>query len=266
MYININIITFLWVTLYEFLEWILPLLATLTHDWQLHLIIAPSLISTFLKSLAYAKSSSPQCLFTSSLVTSSNSGCSPASRLRFSLNGGSLPIPTFLTTDSRPFHTSLLVFSSPLDCQLTKLRESESESLYDWRFAANRFVLVTSPLRLTTSNFIFQQNTGGYSTYCSTSILSDERMGVLLTIAASPLQRSHSQVRVPQDSWPHFTALDSKLPQPAGPGPHIYISQEQGDSVIPPRHWVPFSSPPTTRRDTVEIFDLASITCTLTKL
>jgi hypothetical protein len=28
--------------------------------------------------------------------------------------------------------------------------ESQSELLYDWRFTANKFVLATSPLRLTT--------------------------------------------------------------------------------------------------------------------
>jgi hypothetical protein len=32
--------------------------------------------------------------------------------------------------------------------------ESESELLYDWWFTANHFVLATSPLRLTTSNFL----------------------------------------------------------------------------------------------------------------
>jgi hypothetical protein len=37
--------------------------------------------------------------------------------------------------------------------------ESESKLLYDWRFTANQFVLVTSPLRPTTSIFIFQLNT-----------------------------------------------------------------------------------------------------------
>jgi hypothetical protein len=31
--------------------------------------------------------------------------------------------------------------------------EPESESLYDWRFTANQFVLTTSPLRLTTRMF-----------------------------------------------------------------------------------------------------------------
>jgi hypothetical protein len=30
-------------------------------------------------------------------------------------------------------------------------------------------------------------------------------MGLSFTVAADPRQRSHSQVRVPRDSWPHFT-------------------------------------------------------------
>jgi hypothetical protein len=33
--------------------------------------------------------------------------------------------------------------------------------------------------------------------------------------------------RVPQDSLPHFTVSDSRLPQPGEPDPRIYISQEQ---------------------------------------
>jgi hypothetical protein len=60
--------------------------------------------------------------------------------------------------------------------------------------------------------------------------LSNECTG-LFTIAAGPRQRSHSRVRVPWDSPPYFTVSDSKLP---------------------------FSSPLTTRRPTVEVFDLAS--------
>jgi hypothetical protein len=42
--------------------------------------------------------------------------------------------------------------------------------------------------------------------------LSDERSGLSFTIAAGPCQSSHSQVRVQRDSWPHFTASDSRLP------------------------------------------------------
>jgi hypothetical protein len=61
--------------------------------------------------------------------------------------------------------------------------------------------------------------------------LSDERTDLSFTIAAGPHSLSYSRVRVPWDSRPYFTVSDSKLP---------------------------FSSPPTTRRATVEEFDPAS--------
>jgi hypothetical protein len=67
--------------------------------------------------------------------------------------------------------------------------ESESESLYDWRFTANQFVLATSPLRLTTSNFIFQLNiavivlTRGW--VC--------RLQLLLVLASAVILRSDSR-------------------------------------------------------------------------
>jgi hypothetical protein len=74
--------------------------------------------------------------------------------------------------------------------------------------------------------------------YCQTDAgllmwdtLSDERTGLSFTTAAGPRQRSHSRVRVPWDSQLYFTVSDSRLP---------------------------FSSLPTIRRATVEVFDLAS--------
>jgi hypothetical protein len=51
----------------------------------------------------------------------------------------------------------------------------------------------------------------------------DERMGLSFTIAAGPLQLSHSQVRVPRDSWPHFTLSNSTVPKPGGQVP-VFIS------------------------------------------
>jgi hypothetical protein len=48
--------------------------------------------------------------------------------------------------------------------------KSESELLYNWWFTANQFVLATSPFRLTTSHFIFQQNSCGYSPYLTPSL------------------------------------------------------------------------------------------------
>jgi hypothetical protein len=46
--------------------------------------------------------------------------------------------------------------------------------------------------------------------------LSDERTGLSFTTSAGPRQRSHSRPRVRQDSLPHFTASNLRLPQPAG--------------------------------------------------
>jgi hypothetical protein len=66
--------------------------------------------------------------------------------------------------------------------------------------------------------------------------LSDERTGLCFIYAAGPCQRSLSLVRVPWDSRPYFTVSDLRLP---------------------------FSSPPTTRRVTVEVFDPASTRGTL---
>jgi hypothetical protein len=61
-------------------------------------------------------------------------------------------------------------------------------------------------------------------------------MGLLFTIAAGPRQRNHSEVRV----RPHFTISDSRLPEPGGPGPRIYIPQEPVGPVIPPVTGFPF--------------------------
>jgi hypothetical protein len=61
--------------------------------------------------------------------------------------------------------------------------------------------------------------------------LSDERTALSFTVAADPRQRSRFRVRVPWESWLYFTVSDSTLP---------------------------FSSPSTTRRVTVEVLDPAS--------
>jgi hypothetical protein len=59
----------------------------------------------------------------------------------------------------------------------------------------------------------------------------DERTGLSCTIVVDPRQRIHSRVRVPLESWTHSTVSDSRLP---------------------------VSSPPPTRRATVEVLDPAS--------
>jgi hypothetical protein len=62
-------------------------------------------------------------------------------------------------------------------------------------------------------------------------VLSDERSGLSFVCATGPYQRSLSRVRVPWVLRPYFTVSHLRLP---------------------------FSSPPTTRRVTVEVFDPAS--------
>jgi hypothetical protein len=60
-------------------------------------------------------------------------------------------------------------------------------------------------------------------------------MGCLsFTNTAGSRQPSHSRARVPYYSWACFTVSDSRLPQPGGAGPRIYISQKQGSPVLPP--------------------------------
>jgi hypothetical protein len=66
---------------------------------------------------------------------------------------------------------------------------------------------------------------------CFVDVLSDESTCLSFVYAAGTRQRSLSWVLVPWDSWPYFTVSDLRLP---------------------------FSSPPTTRRVTVKVFDHAS--------
>jgi hypothetical protein len=71
-------------------------------------------------------------------------------------------------------------------------------------------------------------------------------MGLSFRIAADPRQRSHSQVRVPRDTWQYFTVWRfESSPNLEEPGSRIYIPQGTGWPSYTPRHWVPFSSPAT---------------------
>jgi hypothetical protein len=83
------------------LDWWLDLLTTITHDLWLHLIIAPSLISTLYKSLQHTLS-----LLSRSLVTASNRGDSSASAFT------SLPASSQLHRLSLLFTDSLTTINS----------------------------------------------------------------------------------------------------------------------------------------------------------
>jgi hypothetical protein len=170
----------------------------------------------------------PACSVVNSscLVKASNKGYSSAFIFKSSLNGGSLPT----------------VSSS----------ESESELFHDWSFTANQFVLATSPLRLTISIFFFfllQFNSCSHGPYVTSSLIrrSACRLQLLLAFASAVILRSS-----------YFTVSDSRPLQPGGPVPSIYSLQKCDGPIIPPRQWVPFSSPSMTPRATVEVFDPAS--------
>jgi hypothetical protein len=65
--------------------------------------------------------------------------------------------------------------------------------LYDWRFTANQFVLVTSPLRFTTSNFIFQLDICGYSPYVTSSLMIGWVCSLQLLLSLASAVRSDSR-------------------------------------------------------------------------
>jgi hypothetical protein len=69
-------------------------------------------------------------------------------------------------------------------------------------------------------------------------------MALSFTIAADFRQRSHSQVRAPRDSWPHFTVTDSRLPNLECQVP-VFISRRKRVTQLYPRHRVPFTLSPT---------------------
>jgi hypothetical protein len=82
--------------------------------------------------------------------------------------------------------------------ELTSVTEqhlSESELLYDWRLTAYQFILAASPLRLTTSNFIFQLNTCGYNPYVTSSLTRGwvSPLQLLLLLASAVTLTSESR-------------------------------------------------------------------------
>jgi hypothetical protein len=67
--------------------------------------------------------------------------------------------------------------------------------------------------------------------------LPDERMG----LSFSHTIHYHSWAQVPQNSWSHLIiSFEDPPPQPGGPCPRIYITQEQGGPVIPLGTGFPF--------------------------
>jgi hypothetical protein len=90
--------------------------------------------------------------------------------------------------------------------------------------------------------------------------LSGETTGLPFTISAGPRQRSHSQVPSPAGLVTIFNCLKFEtLLTWRARSPYLY-PPGTGWPGYSPRQWVPFSSPPTTPRDTVEVFEHVTAT------
>jgi hypothetical protein len=110
-------------------------------------------------------------------------------------------------------------------------------------------------LRPTTRIIIFQLNTCGYSPNVTSSLtrVLGCRLQLLLVLASAVILRSESR-------GTHDHILLSQFrdsPNLVGQVP-VFISPRDLVARLSPRHWVPFSSPPTTRRATVEVLDPVS--------
>jgi hypothetical protein len=115
-------------------------------------------------------------------------------------------------------------------------------------------VLATSPLRLTTSNF-FQLNRCDHSPYVTSCLMKDGFI-VYNCCWSSPAQSFSGPS--PAELVTTFYYLKCETtPAWRTRSPYLY-PPGTGWPSYNPRHWVPFSSPPTTRRATVEVFDTAS--------
>jgi hypothetical protein len=119
-----------------------------------------------------------------------------------------------LTTEPTNYFTSL--HSTELmttDCS----RVRESDLHYDWLFASSQFILATSPLRLTTSNFIYQLNTCCSRPYVTSSLTRGWicRLQLLLVLASAVILRSkfhgtHDHILLSQIR--DFPNLESQAP------------------------------------------------------
>jgi hypothetical protein len=114
------------------------------------------------------------------------------------------------------------------------LAESESEPYVTTDGQSASLSWYKAPIRGLRQHFYFRMEYGIRPTVTFLILwgaLSEERTDLSFVCAADPCQRSLSRVLVPWDLRPYFTLSDLRLP---------------------------FSSPPTTRRVTVEVFDPAS--------
>jgi hypothetical protein len=128
--------------------------------------------------------------------------------------------------------------------------------LYDWRFTANEVVLAKSPLRLTTSNFTFQSNTCGCSLYITSSLATAWVCRLQNCCRSSPAQSFWGPSPAGLKAIFYCLRFETS-PTLRARSPYLH-PPGTGWPGYTPRHCVPFSSPRTTRRATVDVFERAS--------
>jgi hypothetical protein len=160
----------------------------------------------------------------------------------------------------KPLHDTLhLLYCIIFDCRFKRLpqflttvnsfSESEADLLYDWRFTANQFVLATSPLRLRTSNFIFQLNTRCYRPYVTSPLTRGWvcRLQLLLVFDSTVILKSESdhillsQIRDSanlQGQVPVFTSHRNRVAQLYPQAPLRLTGLRWRYSNPPPSGWL----------------------------
>jgi hypothetical protein len=132
---------------------------------------------------------------------------------------------------------------------------SESELLCNWRFIADQFVLATSPLRPKIIILIFQLNTCGIGRYVA-PLWREDGSVVYCCCWSSPAQSFSGPI--PAGLMTTFYCVTFETPPTwRARSPYLY-PPGTGWPGYTSSHWDPFSSPPTTRRATVEVFESVS--------
>jgi hypothetical protein len=138
-------------------------------------------------------------------------------------------------------------------CQSEVAKLDQSKKLRYGRRSVGQSVMVSSPHLGSKTRFLLLSD----SWALLWATLSDERTDLSFTIAAGPRQRSYlrSESRGTHDHILLSQIRDSSNLKGQVPA---FISPRNRVAQLYPWHWVPFSSPPTSRRDTVEVFEPAS--------
>jgi hypothetical protein len=142
---------------------------------------------------------------------------------------------------------------TPAVLWLTDCNKSKSKLCYDWR-SVGQSVLCQAPIWGPRPDFYYCQTV---AILLMLGAISDKRMGLSFRFATGLRQCSHSRVEVPGTHENIYCLRFETPPTCRARSPYLYPPGTGWPSYTP-RHWVPFSSSPTTRRAAVEVFEPVS--------